>query len=133
MAHAAGDRAFDQRAGIGGVVAVIAERIVHRVRNHDRGGEVDDGVDAVLADEPRHQRLIAGLADDERHARRHSPAMPGRKIVEDDDAFAGVDQIMHHLAADIARAAGDQDRHCPRTHFARFSCPGPTPISRMFC
>ena len=49
MAHTAGDRTFDQRTGIGGVVAVIAERVVHRIRHHDRRGEVNDGVDAVLA------------------------------------------------------------------------------------
>ena len=91
MAHAAFDRAFDQRARIGGVVAVIAERIAHRIRHHDRGGEVDDRVDAVLADQLRDQRLIAGLADDERHAVGNRPAMSGREIVEHDDALAGVD------------------------------------------
>ena len=35
----------------------------------------------------------------------------GRQIVEHDHALAGVDQRVHHVAADIAGAAGDQDRH----------------------
>ena len=111
MPHAAFDRAFDQRARIGGVVAVIAERIAHRIRHHDRGGEMDDRLDVMLADELRHQRLVAGLADDERHAFGDRPAMAGGQIVEHDDAFAGIGQFQHHLAADIAGAAGDQNRH----------------------
>ena len=47
--------------------------------------------------------------------------MPGRKIVEDNDAFAGIDQVVHHLAADIARAASDQNCHFASSgeHFAR--------------
>ena len=35
----------------------------------------------------------------------------GREIVEHHHALAGIDERMHHVAADIAGAAGDQDRH----------------------
>ena len=42
------------------------------------------------------------------------PVEAGRQIVEHDDALAGVDQRVDHVAADIAGAAGDQDRHEPR-------------------
>jgi len=55
--------------------------------------------------------LIAGFADDERHACSDGPTMSGGEIVEYDDALAGIDQVVDHLAADITRTAGDQDRH----------------------
>ena len=64
-----------------------------------------------LADETGDQRLVAGLADDERHALGNGPVEAGGQIVEHDDALAGVDQRMDHVAADIAGAAGDQDCH----------------------
>ena len=73
------DRALDQRARVDRVVAIIAERIAHRVRHHDRGGEMDDRVDAVLADDSADQRLVAAVADNERHACRRPPS---RKPVE---------------------------------------------------
>ena len=57
------------------------------------------------------RRLIAGLADDERNRLGHGPVEAGRKIVQHDDGFAGIDERMNHVAADIAGAAGDQDRH----------------------
>ena len=58
-----------------------------------------------------HQRLVAGLADHERHPLRHRPIESGREIVEHDHALAGIDQRVDHVASDIAGAAGDQDRH----------------------
>jgi hypothetical protein len=77
VAHIAFDRAFNQRAGIDGVVAIIAERITHRIRHDQRGGKVNDGLDIVFADEARHERLIAAFADHERNARSNRPAMSG--------------------------------------------------------
>ena len=62
-------------------------------------------------DQRGHARLIAAVADDERHARRHRPVEAGRQIVEHHHALAGIDQRVNHVAADIAGAAGDQDRH----------------------
>ena len=37
--------------------------------------------------------------------------MTRREIVEDNDAFTGIEQLVHHMAADIAGPAGDQDCH----------------------
>ena len=36
---------------------------------------------------------------------------PVDEIVEHEHALAGVDQRVHHVTADIAGAAGDQNRH----------------------
>ncbi len=72
---------------------------------------MDDGIDAVFADEARDQRLVAGLADDERHAFGDGPVEARRQIVEHDHALAGIDELIDHVAADIAGAACDQDCH----------------------
>ncbi len=80
------------------------------------GGEVGDGVDGVLAQQPIHQRPVADVALHE--------AMPGRigqlaqvveragvsQRVEGDDAEVGVgrQQVADEVAADEAGAAGHQ-------------------------
>ncbi len=111
MAHAAFDRAFDQRPRVHGVVAVVAERIGDRLGHHDRAGEVNDRVDAVFLDQRGDQGLIADVADLELGARRHRPREPGGQIVEHHHGLAGVDERVDHVAADVAGAAGNQDRH----------------------
>ncbi len=72
---------------------------------------MNDGLDLVLLDDGRYQILIPRLADDERDAPCDRPIETGRKIVENDDALAGRDERVDHVAADVAGAAGDQDRH----------------------
>ena len=78
---------------------------------------MDDGLDAVLADQTNDELLVAGIADDERHALGEQPGESGREVVEHHDALAGIDEFVHHMAADIAGSAGDQDRHA-RNPFA---------------
>jgi hypothetical protein len=64
-----------------------------------------------------------GLAD-EGNAHGDRPLKSGRKIVEHDDALAGREERVEHVAADVAGAAGDQNRHlcCPLL----VVCPIPT-------
>ncbi len=72
---------------------------------------MDDGVDLVLRDQSRHARLVAGPRDDKGRALRHRPVETGREIVEHHHALAGIDEGVDHVTADIAGAAGDEDRH----------------------
>ena len=73
---------------------------------------MDDRVDAVLSRmTPADELLVAAVADNKRHAGRDRPVVAGGKIVEHDHALAGIDEFKHHVAADIAGSAGDQDRH----------------------
>ena len=72
---------------------------------------MNDGIDTVLGDGRGSQRLVAGLAHHQRNAFRHCPVEAGREIVEYHDGFAGIEQRVNHVAADIAGATGDQDRH----------------------
>ncbi len=68
-------------------------------------------MNAVLRDKAGYQRLIAGISVDEQGPGRDRPGKTGRQIVERNDALAGIDERIHHMAADIARAACDQNRH----------------------
>ena len=90
MLDARGDGGFHQGARLDGVVVVVAERIGDRFRDDDGAGEMDDGLDAVLADHRADQLLVADVADDQRRGRRNSPAKAGRQVVEDDDLLARI-------------------------------------------
>ncbi len=70
-----------------------------------------DRVDLVLIDQPRDQARVARVADDQPGAVGHGPVEPGRKIVEDDDRLAGVQEPKRHMAADISGPAGHQNAH----------------------
>jgi len=81
---------------------------------------VDDRFDIVLPDQRGDQRLVADIADDQLHPLGQRLGKSGREIVEHQHPLAGIDEIVHRMAADIARAARDQDGHgvCPRCCFA---------------
>ena len=55
--------------------------------------------------------LVAGIADEQRHAFGQERGETGGQIVDHDDAFAGFRQRMNHVASDIAGAAGDKHGH----------------------
>ena len=108
--------AVEQVARRAGVVAVILERIAHRFRYDGIGGEVHDGIDLVLSQHAVHQLAVADVADDQRRI-AHRLAKAGVEIVEHHHALAARLQLQQHMAADVAGAAGDQDRflgHCVR-------------------
>ena len=103
------DRALDQRAGVGSVVEIIAERIANQVGNDNGGGEVNDCLDTMLTDQAGDQRLITSVADDKRGLLGYGPAKAGRQIVENDNALAGIDKLQNHVTADVAGTAGNQE------------------------
>ncbi len=72
---------------------------------------MNDGIDAMRLDDGTHQRLIADVADDRQYWLGQRGAKSGGEVVEHDDAFAGVDQLMDRVTADITRAAGHQYGH----------------------
>ncbi len=82
-----------------------------------------DRVDALLADQARHQRRIAEIADHQLGRRLNRPGEAGREIVEHDHFLAGVDQAERHVAADVACSARHQNRHRP---------PRPLPVRAPF-
>ncbi len=98
--------------------------------------EMDDGFDIVFPDQPRHQRLISGFANGEWCSFRHRPAMAGGKVVEHDDAFTGIDQVMDHLAADIPGPASYKERAVVHPVYSPNSssgyCNRPNPYDHAF-
>ena len=123
-------RALDEVAGLGGVVEVIAERVRDRFRHHDAGGEMRDGVDAVLGEGPLHQRLVAEIALHQGGGLRHGGAKAGRQVVDDDDGLARIEQRQHHVAADVAGAARHQNRHGPLPSIPIRVAPAPDATQR---
>ncbi len=111
MLDAGVDRAFEQRARLGGVVEIVAERIGNRFRHDDLRGEMDDLGDVVAGERLGHEIVVAEIADDQRRLVGHGPAKAGREIVEHDDLLAGVEQFQRHVAADVAGAARHEYGH----------------------
>src|SRR5215213_11478859 len=74
---------------------------------------MNDAFDSVLGDHPCDEVFITGVADEQRHAFRQEGRESGGKVVDHDDAFAGVRQRMNHVTSDIAGATGDEHGHGP--------------------
>ncbi len=64
------------------------------------------GVDPVLRQQPRHQREIADIADDELPGGHRLPEPPA-EVIEDNDLFGRFAQLTDDVAADVAGTAGD--------------------------
>src|SRR5262249_57805417 len=95
-------------------VAIVSERVTHGFGNNNGRREVDDGVDPVFADQAGDEGLVAAVAGDQGRAFSDRPGEPGREIVEDDDALAGIAELEHHMTAAIAGSADDQYCHLLR-------------------
>ena len=72
---------------------------------------MQDGADAVLGHERVEETRVAHVAHDRRHSGGDRPIEAGRQIVQHDHPLAGIDELVRHLASDIAGAAGDEDGH----------------------
>jgi hypothetical protein len=72
---------------------------------------MDDILNVVFGGDARDERGVAGVADDKSRRRMNGFAAAGRKIIEHDDSFAGVDEREHRVTSNIASAAGDQNGH----------------------
>jgi hypothetical protein len=72
---------------------------------------MNDLADLVLGDEAGDQWLVAGVADDERHALGNGPVEAGGEIVQHHHALPRVSEGMDHVASDVSGAAGNEDRH----------------------
>src|SRR3546814_2657758 len=68
-----------------------------------------DRPDAMVAQRCLYQRLVGYVAFDEGDICGYRPAKAGNEVVDDDHAITGVAQRQHRMAADIARAARNED------------------------
>jgi hypothetical protein len=68
---------------------------------------MNDGVDSVAEQDASDEVMVADIPFDELGPVGDGPAKARRQIVKNDDVLVGVEQLQHHMAADIARPAGD--------------------------
>ena len=108
MLHAGGGRTFQQVTRSGSVVTVVLQRVRDGFRHDGMCREMHDGVHLVFAQHAGHQRAVRGVADHE-FAVGHRTAKPGRKVVQNHDAFAGFTELTDHVAADITGTAGHEN------------------------
>jgi hypothetical protein len=90
------------------VVPVIIERLGHRFTHQRKGGEVHDCVNPMPGEKPVQQRRIAQIPFDEGSVRQQV-AVTAAEVIQNDDLVAGTEEIQHHVRADVARAADDED------------------------
>ena len=83
-------RAFDERSRVNSIIAIIDQWVADRIRNDERGSEMQDGPNAVFSDQTRNQDLIAGISHNDRDALRNRLSKPGRKIIKDDDLLSRI-------------------------------------------
>ena len=99
----------------GEVVAVVFERLLHRLAHGFRRCEVDHRVEFVLFEDLAESRPVAAVDLDEGdvHAGDLAHAFDGvevavRKVVDDHHVVAGVDEFHGGVRADVACTAADQ-------------------------
>ena len=98
------------------VVAVVCDRLLHRLADRLQPREVDHGADLVFIEYARHRSLVGGirlikasaLPRDALNA-LHNTFLAVRQIVQHDDVFPGRKQFHRRMRADEARAAGQQN------------------------
>ena len=105
------NRRLDQRPRFCRIVEVVAQRIGHGVRHHNLGRKMHDRIDAVALNDGFDQRFVADIAFDQRHEGGNKACKTGRQIIEHHEVFADLQQIKHHMAANIAGTAGHENGH----------------------
>ncbi|MEI2697443.1 MAG: hypothetical protein V9E94_03485 [Microthrixaceae bacterium] len=106
-----GDGRVHQRQRAGDVVAEEAARLAHGLAGLDEGREVQDGVERLAAQHRIQPGAVQRVAAHEAGGRGHGRQMPAGQVVVDGDAVSGLQQLLRHGAADVARAAGDENVH----------------------
>ncbi len=67
-----------------------------------------DRIDGVVGDKAAHERLVGNIALAEDDVIRHNPAEASAQVIQDDDFLTGITEVLDHVAADVAGAAGDE-------------------------
>ncbi len=101
----------NQRMRFERVVVVIGKRHRDRFRNHDRAGEVDDGVDWMPLEYLIQQCHVGNVTRVKTRRGRDRPAETGGKAINDHNVFAGIHKRPHNMAADVSRTTRNQYCH----------------------
>ena len=110
--------AFEQGYGAGDVIVEIGQRIGHRLADRLQAREMDHRLGGKLGDQRRHRVAVAQVGAGEAEIavgklldprQRHRAGIA--QIVDHMRFMPGAEHLDQGVAADIARAAGDQDPH----------------------
>ena len=91
------------------VVAVVFQRVGHALTHQGEGGEIDHAVDLVFRKDLMQERPVPQITHIELPRALDGLPVSGAQIVRYDHIIAPLDQQSHHVAADIAGAAGHQN------------------------
>jgi hypothetical protein len=91
------------------VVVVVLLGILHALANGATGGKVHDAIPA--AGQPRGQAGRVHEVSAEEHLGRHGRRMALGEVVVNANGVPRLQQEAHHVAADVAGPAGDEDFH----------------------
>lgn len=91
-----GAQAFD-------VLAVVVQRAFDGFADLLLGGDVDDAVDVVLAQDAVEDVAVEDGAALQADAFGQPGRVSGAEVVEDDDLLAAVDEGLHHVRSDVSR------------------------------
>ena len=104
-------RGLQQVAARQHVVAQVAPGPLHAFADEGVGGEVQDAIKALAAEELAQRLGLQQVAVDEARSGMHGRAVTVDEVVADGDLVAARDQQIGHVAADVACAAGHQQLH----------------------
>jgi len=92
----------------GDVVAVVFEGVGDALSHQGEGGEVDDPVNGELREQPVQEGPVPHIPHPELGPLHRLP-VAGAEVVRHHHVIAPLHQQGHHVAADIAGAAGHQN------------------------
>ena len=102
---------FEESEGAGDVVAVVFEGVFDGFADVAVGGEVEDGFGLVLGEDLVEEGGVVEVALDEGDAVvGEGVEVAVDEVVEDDDGFAEAEEVLDGVGADVAGAAGDEER-----------------------
>ncbi len=109
----------------GHIDPVVRSRIAHRLSHVGFGAEMKHGVEGLAREQGVENVAYGRLAQIGAHelGAPHGRHVPGAQIVEDDDALVAFEEITNDVGADVARAAGNEER----PHLSRSPQPRPMP------
>ena len=90
------------------VVHKVLGRVLHRLADERKGGEVHHRVEAALPAQRDDPVAVGKVSFDELRAGIDRVAVAGYERVEDRDLVAHVEKILHTGAADVSGSAGYQ-------------------------
>jgi hypothetical protein len=90
---------------------IVAQRVRHRLRHHNRTREVQNGVDPETGRQALDQSFVAHVPDDQPGRLGQRPAEPRAEIVQNNDVLARVHKLIDHMAANVAGAPRYENAH----------------------